>query len=194
MTIHNGIDLNSFKYNQDSNFRSKYHLEDKFIVLAVASVWDNTKGLDHLEKLSKELPSNIQLVVVGATNTKDTVNIEKALCIPRTSSVKELCDIYSGADVFMNLTRQDTFPTVNIEAMACGLPVLTYKTGGSPEILTSETGIVIEKNDLDSMKDTIIKLSQSNPFKKEDCIRNASKYSLENMYQEYLELYKKVMV
>ncbi len=194
MTIHNGIDLNLFKYNQNSSFRNKYHLEDKFIVLAIASVWDNTKGLDHLEKLAKELPSNIQLVVVGATNSKEVVEIENAICIPRTSSVQELCDIYSSANVFVNLTRQDTFPTVNIESMACGLPVVTYKTGGSPEILTDKTGIVIKKNDLDTMKDTIIRLSKDNIFKKEDCIENASKYSLENMYQEYLELYKKVMV
>ncbi len=78
--------------------------------------------------------------------------------------------------------------------MACGLPVLTYKTGGSPEILTEETGIVVEKNDLKSMKERIIDLSKNNPFKKEDCIENASKYSLENMYKEYLDLYKKVMV
>ncbi len=190
MTIHNGIDLNVFKYNQDSTFRSKYHLEDKFIVLAIASIWDNSKGLDHLIKLASVLPESIKLVVVGSNKSE----IPNALNIPRTNSISELRDIYSSSDVFINLTRQDTFPTVNIEAMACGLPVFTYKTGGSPEILTSDTGIVIEKNDLYAMEDTIIELSKNNIFKKEDCIRNASKYSLENMYQEYLELYKKVMV
>ncbi len=190
MTIHNGIDLNVFKYNEKSSFRKQYHLEDKFIVLAVASVWDNSKGLDHLIKLASVLPENIKLVEVGSNKSE----IPNVLNIPRTNSISELRDIYNSADVFINLTRQDTFPTVNIEAMACGLPVLTYKTGGSPEILTSDTGIVIEKNDLDTMKDTIIELSKNNTFKKEDCIRNASKYSLENMYQEYLELYKKVMV
>ncbi len=192
--IHNGIDLKAFSYNPSSTFREKYHLEDKFIVLAVASVWDNTKGLDHLERLARELPSSIQLVVVGATTSSSVTSIENAICIPRTSSLSELCDIYSASDIFVNLTRQDTFPTVNIEAMSCGLPVLTYKTGGSPEILTKETGIVVEKNDLDSMKEKIIDLSKNNPFKKEDCIENASKYSLENMYKEYLDLYKKVMV
>ncbi len=190
VTIHNGIDLNSFFYNKDSDFKKKYNLEDKFVVLAVASIWDNSKGLDHLIKLASELPKNMKLVVVGS-NKKEIPN---AINIPRTSSISELRDIYSSSDVFINLTRNDTFPTVNIEAMACGLPVITYKTGGSPEILTSKTGIVIEKNDLDSMKASLMVLSNYNTFKKEDCIKNASKYSLENMYKEYLELYRKVMV
>ena len=189
MTIHNGINLNDFKYTE-SSFREKYHLEDSFIVLAVASVWDNTKGLDDIIKLAGSLNDKIKLVVVGATVSSNVTNIHNALCIPRTSTVKELCEIYSASDAFINLTKQDTFPTVNIEALACGLPVITYKTGGSPEVVTDKTGIVVEKNNIEKMKDTIMQLSKDNPFLKEDCIKEASKYSLDNMYQNYLQLYK----
>ena len=193
MTIHNGINLNDFKYTE-SSFREKYHLEDSFIVLAVASVWDMTKGIEDLKELANSLPENIKLVVVGGTLSSNTTTIENALCIPRTNTVKELCEIYSASDAFINLTKQDTFPTVNIEALACGLPVITYKTGGSPEILTEKTGIVVEKNNIEKMKEVLIELAKNNSFKIEDCIEVASHYSLDKMYESYLGLYKKVMV
>ena len=193
MTIHNGINLNDFKYTE-SSFREKYHLEDSFIVLAVASVWDTTKGIEDLKELANSLPENIKLVVVGGTLSSNTTSIENALCIPRTNTVKELCEIYSASDVFINLTKQDTFPTVNIEALACGLPVITYKTGGSPEILTDKTGIVVEKNNIKKIKEVLIELAKNNSFKIEDCIEVASHYSLDKMYESYLGLYKKVMV
>ena len=193
MTIHNGINLNDFKYTE-SSFREKYHLEDSFIVLAVASVWNTTKGIEDLKELANSLPENIKLVVVGGTLSSNTTSIENAVCIPRTNTVKELCEIYSASDAFINLTKQDTFPTVNIEALACGLPVITYKTGGSPEILTDKTGIVVEKNNIEKMKEVLIELAKNNSFKKEDCIEVASHYSLDKMYESYLGLYKKVMV
>ena len=192
MTIHNGINLNDFKYT-GSSFREKYHLEDSFIVLAVASVWDATKGIEDLKELANSLPENIKLVVVGGTLSSNTTTIEKALCIPRTSTVKELCEIYSASDAFINLTKQDTFPTVNIEALACGLPVITYKTGGSPEILTDKTGIVVEKNNIEKMKEVLIELAKNNSFKKEDCIEVASHYSLNKMYEAYLKLYRNIL-
>ena len=191
MTIHNGINLNDFKYTE-SSFRKKYHLEDSFIVLAVASVWDTTKGIEDLKELANSLPENIKLVVVGGTLSSNTTSIENALCIPRTNTVKELCEIYSASDAFINLTKQDTFPTVNIEALACGLPVITYKTGGSPEILTDKTGIVVEKNNIEKMKEVLIELAKNNSFKKEDCIEVAFHYSLDKMYKGYLKLYKNI--
>lgn len=191
MTIHNGINLNDFKYTE-SSFREKYHLEDSFIVLAVASVWDATKGIEDLKELANSLPENMQLVVVGGTLSSNTTTIENALCIPRTNTVKELCEIYSASDAFINLTKQDTFPTVNIEALACGLPVITYKTGGSPEILTDKTGIVVEKNNIEKMKEVLIELAKNNSLKKEDCIEVASHYSLDNMYEAYLKLYEEI--
>ena len=193
MTIHNGINLNDFKYTE-SSFREKYHLEDSFIVLAVASVWNTTKGIEDLKELANSLPENIKIVVVGGTLSSNTTSIENAVCISRTNTVKELCEIYSASDAFINLTKQDTFPTVNIEALACGLPVITYKTGGSPEILTDKTGIAVEKNNIEKMKEVLIELAKNNRFKKEDCIEVASHYSLNKMYESYLGLYKKVMV
>lgn len=192
MTIHNGINLNDFKYTE-SSFRKKYHLEDSFIVLAVASVWDTTKGIEDLKELANSLPENIKLVVVGGTLSSNTTSIENALCIPRTNTIKELCEIYSASDAFINLTKQDTFPTVNIEALACGLPIITYKTGGSPEILTGKTGIVVEKNNIEKMKEVLIELAKNNSFKKEDCIEVASHYSLDNMYEVYLKLYRNIL-
>lgn len=60
------------------------------------------------------------------------------IAIPRTSNTKELAEIYTAADFFVNPTYEDNYPTVNLEAIACGTKVITYNTGGSPETLRGD--------------------------------------------------------
>ena len=72
---------------------------------------------------------------------------ENIISIPRTNSPKELAEIYTAADVFVNPTYEDTYPTVNLEAQACGTRVITYDTGGCKETL-DKTGILIETGNL----------------------------------------------
>lgn len=189
MVIENGINLTNFSY-QESDFRKKYQLENKVILLAVSSFWGNHKGLMHYAKVSRKLPSNVKLVMVGLFSFQETIFPSSVLCISRTNSVKELAELYSASDVFLNLTLEENFPTVNIESLACGLPIITYKTGGSPEIIDEKTGIVVEKGNIDEIISVINDLSTKPiPFKREDCIERAKRYNKERMLKEYGELY-----
>lgn len=147
--INNGIDTNIFKPTE-SDFREKYHLEDRKIILGVASDWTEKKGLNDFIELSKILDEKYKIVLVGL-NKKQLREIPKnILGIERTNTPVELAKIYTAADVFFNPTYEDNYPTVNLEAIACGTPVLTYDTGGSPESSFSyvnEYRNVIEKNE-----------------------------------------------
>lgn len=148
--IHNGIDTSQF-YPMVNDFRKLYNLEDKYILLGVATSWDDMKGYSDFIKLSEMLDERYKIVMVGLTDKQLGELPSKILGIKRTSSVKELAYIYNSADLFLNLTYCENYPTVNIEAMACGTPVLTYQTGGSPEIVKKYGGIVIKKGDLKSV-------------------------------------------
>ena len=132
--INNGIDTNIFKPTP-SNFREKYDIQDKTIILGVSSVWTEAKGYYDFIELSKMLDDSFKIVLVGL-NEKQLKEIPNNIIgLTRTSGQKELAEIYTAADVFFNPTYEDTYPTVNIEAIACGTPVVTYNTGGSPEFL-----------------------------------------------------------
>lgn len=160
--IHNGIDTDIFKPTE-SDFRKKHNLEDKKIVLGVASAWGQAKGLYDFVKLAEMLDENYKIVLVGLTQEQIEKMPKSILCISRTNSARELAGIYTAADVFVNPTYCDTYPTVNLEAQACGTPVITYRTGGSVESVPEEN--VVERGKLKSlvaMLDKMLRLKEQN--------------------------------
>lgn len=145
--INNGIDLTIFKY-RSSNFRSLYNIVDKFIIMGAASTWSPRKGFSDFIKLANRLPSVYQIVMVGLSMDMIKKLPDNIIGIHRTDNPTALAEIYSAADVFFNPTYEDNYPTVNLEAIACGTPVITYNTGGSPESVSENYGFVIEKGDI----------------------------------------------
>ena len=146
--VHNTIDRSVFKPTM-GDFRAKYHLENKKIVLGVASAWSGEKGLPDFVRLAQMLGTDYAVVLVGLTQRQIGTLPKSVIAIERTNSVRELAQIYTTADVFVNLTYQDTYPTVNLEAQACGTPCLTYRTGGSVETVPPEN--VVDRGDLEGM-------------------------------------------
>lgn len=188
--INNGIDLTIFKYKH-SDFRKQYALFNKFIILGVAFGWDKRKGLDTFIELSKCLDNNaFSIVLVGTDNNVDTILPDSIISIHRTNNQTELAEIYSASDLFIIPTREDNFPTVNMEAIACGTPVLTYRTGGSPEMVNNETGIIVDCDDFDNLKSEILKVYNTRPFSREHLIKNAQSFNKWNCFQKYIELYE----
>ncbi len=187
-TIHNGIDLSVFKPS-DSDFRGRYGLEEKHIVLGVAFDWGETKGLDVFRKLAEKLPDDYAIVLAGTSDRTDALLGPGIISIHKTANQQELAEIYSAADVFVNPTRQDTFPTVNIEALACGTPVITCRTGGSTEIIDPSGGAVVEKDDVDALGKEIVRACDQRPFSADDCVKRAQEFSKQKSYSEYLRLY-----
>ena len=115
--------------------------------MGVASTWGPRKGLNDFLKLAGMLDDRYQIVLVGLTREQAELFPENVITIPRTNSPQELAQIYTAADVFVNLTYEDTYPTVNLEAQACGTNVITYDTGGAKETL-NDTGVLVAKGDL----------------------------------------------
>lgn len=189
--INNGIDLNIFK-RVGSDFREKHGIaNDSFIALGVSFGWNEKKGLDCFVELSRRLDTiKYTIVLVGTDDSVDTILPDSIISIHKTKNQKELAQIYSASDVFVNPTREDNFPTVNIEALACGTPVITYRTGGSPEIIDDSCGCIVACNDIDDLEKQIRYVCERQPFTHEMCEQRAKRYSKENMLNKYLKLYE----
>ena len=187
--IHNGIDLSVFRPTP-SDFREKYHIpEEKFVLLGVAFGWGKRKGLDVFVELSRRLdPEKYQIVLVGTDDAVDKTLPKNILSIHRTQNQQELAEVYTAADLFVNPTREDNYPTVNMEAIACGTPVLTFRTGGSPEIVDEDTGAVVDCDDVDAMVKQIITIQEVNPFSSKACLEHAKQFDKDLRFEEYIQL------
>ena len=191
VVINNGIDLEVFK-PLESDFRHRYGIsDDKKILLGVASDWGYRKGLDVFIELSRCLDSNwYQIVLVGTNPIVDQSLPENIISINRTNNTTELAEIYAAADLFVNPTREDTYPTVNMEALACGTPVITFDTGGSPEILDSTCGKVVPCNNIELLKTEIINITCNNVFSREACLKRSRQFDKTKRFEEYIRLYE----
>lgn len=163
--IHNGIDTTQFQPLKN-DFREIYHLENKFIILGVATVWNDMKGYTDFIKLADMLDESYQIVMVGLEEAQIKTLPNNILGIKQTASVKELAQIYSASDVFLNLSYCENYPTVNLEARSCGTPVITYKTGGSAES-AGNSGIVIDQGDISEVINKIHEIKENGKPKKE---------------------------
>ena len=191
--IHNGIDLAVFKPTP-SDFREKYQIrKEKKILLGVAFDWGIRKGLDVFVELSKRLaPEKYQIVLVGTDEQVDKQLPTNIISIHRTQNQTELAEIYTAADVFVNPTREEVLGLVNIEANACGTPVITFNTGGSPECINEKSGMVIPYGDIDAMKESIEYICDNSSFSEKDCIARAASFDQKKKYREYLDLYETI--
>lgn len=187
--IHNGIDLETFKFTE-SDFKQKYNIGDKHVVLGVAFGWGERKGLDVFIDLAKMLDSNkYQIVLVGTDDNTDKLLPDNVISIHRTSDQTELAKIYSAADVFANPTREENFPTVNLESLACGTPVVSFDTGGCKETFSQDTGIAVEKNDNSALYDAIVSVCEGNAFTHENCRKRAEEFEVSECFKKYVDLY-----
>lgn len=192
LVINNGIDLSVFKPTE-SSFRSQYNCEHKCLLLGVAFGWNKRKGLDVFIQLSELLDDRFKIILVGTTAETDKILPKSIISIHKTANQRELAEIYSAADFFVNPTREENYPTVNMEAIACGTPVITFNTGGSPEIPDDYTGVVLKSNTVEEVVDVIEKLLIDNPFKLEDCLERSKSFDMHSKFKEYVSLYKSLM-
>jgi putative colanic acid biosynthesis glycosyltransferase len=186
ITIPNGIDLDVFKPTKN-DFRSQNHLAGKFIILGVASTWSVSKGIADFTRLSTMLDDSFQIVLVGLKQ-KELARLPENIIGMNRVSIRDLAEIYTAADVFLNLSREETMGLTTVEALACGTPAIVYHSTALPETLGSGCGIAVKPGDLD----TIIKSLHSmrlNPLNRSNCLSRAKEYERKRMYQNYINLY-----
>lgn len=180
IVINNEIDTNIFKPRK-SDFREKNNLVDKKIILGVSNVWNDRKGLKDFIKLSQIIDNSIKIVLVGLNDEQIKKLPNNILGIKKTENAIQLAEIYSAADIYFNPTYADNYPTTNIEALACGTPVATYNTGGSPECI-DKNGFVFEKGEYSRIIDVLDNLPKI-----------AVKNNKHNMIDKYINLYKELL-
>lgn len=180
--IYNGIDASVFRPCFNEEIRKKYSPDGKPIVLGVASEWTERKGLPDFVALAEGNP-DIHVVVVGVTPKQIKHLPDCITALQRTNNVQELVELYSVADLFFNPTYEDNFPTTNLEAIACGTPVVTYPTGGSVEPINGRNGAIVRANDFVNVLACIKKINRL------DGIALDSAFMKETMVDQYVNLY-----
>ena len=187
--IHNGIDIQEFRPLKN-DFREVYELKDKFVVLGVANVWNDMKGFPDFVKLAELLDDKYAIVLVGVTEKQKHHLPKNIIGIGKTESIKELAGIYSSADVFLNLTYCDNYPTVNLEAIACGTPVITYNTGGSSESVGRGSGVTVTKGKLQEVIAEIKNLKKQSYRMNNLTGERREEFSKETALKNYCLLYR----
>lgn len=186
--INNGINLNQFNIQKKET--TKELVSNSFSIIGVANIWDERKGFSDFIKLRQLLGEEFEIILIGLSQNQIDNLPSGIKGIQKTESVYQLAEYYSKADVFLNPTYEDNFPTTNIEAIACGTPVITYDTGGSPESVDFEGGFVVSRGDLDSVVKIIKHLKISN-ISSEICRSRAVKlYDSKQRFNEYIKLYE----
>lgn len=192
--IHNGIDLNTFSpiKTETPNINSK----KEYVILGVASVWGERKGLTDCIELSKLLPENYSITLIGLTK-KQIKNLPPNIKgLERTDSIQELAKYYSKANVFLNPTYEDSFPTTNLEALACGTPVITYRTGGSIEAIDDKTGVIVEPGNIKQLAEKTQWMCNRTDLEQVriNCRKRAIElFDKNNRYEDYYQLYMKLL-
>ncbi len=190
--IHNGIDTDVF--HADSSFSS--FCQGKKVVLGVSNMWEPRKGMKDFLALRSLLSSDYVIVLIGLSKKQIYSLPEGIIGIERTDNLQQLVHYYSRADVFVNPTYEDNFPTTNLEALSCGTPVVTYRTGGSPEAVDEETGVVVPCGDVNSLAENIEAICCA-PYpetRSERCRQRVTEnFCKRDRYQEYLALYNSLL-
>lgn len=189
------INLDLFK-PIESNLRERFALGDKKVILGCASAWSNRKGYADFVELSKKIDSEYQIVMIGLNDKELNMLPSGVVGLKRTESIEELAQWYSMAYVFVNPTTQDNFPTTNLEALACGTPVITYNTGGSPEAIDEHTGLVVEKGNVRGIAEKLdqLNLMDYDAVSKACRLRAEKLYDKKVRYLDYLNIFERMLV
>lgn len=192
--IYNGVDTEVFQ-NRKSNLRHELGLEGKVVLLGVASAWSETKGLSDYIMLSKTLSERYKIVLIGVSDKLSKQLPSNIVCIGRTSNSIQLAEYYSMADIVMNLSYAETFGLTTAEGMACGTPGIVYNRTASPELVTPETGFIVEAGDFNALENAIYQIGEKGKeHYSSACRERAMEYFEKNKrFSEYVDLYEKLL-
>lgn len=199
-TIYNGVDTAVFKPAHPRQAKEAIQLRhgirpDDFLALGVANDWSPRKGLDDFIALRKLLPSACQILLIGLSPRQIARLPEGITGIGRTENVAQLAEFYAAADLFLNPTWEDNFPTTNLEALACGTPVATYRTGGSIEAVDAATGFIVQQGDVAGLAAAIrtVQAKGKAAYGAAARRRALAYFDKQDRYKEYMQLYRDLL-
>lgn len=167
----------------------------KFVILGVASVWSSIKSPEDYVTLSQQLAEDELLVMVGVDSSIRMLQNDRIICIPRTQFAEELALWYNVSDVVLSLSKGETFGMTIAEAYACGTPVITYNNSAQPELITEDTGFVVESGNISELCNKIreIKKNGKNHYSKACRERALKLYNKTERFQDYINIYNELL-
>ncbi len=189
--VYNGVDRERFA-PVESDIRARYRIGERYVALAVASDWDERKGLKYLPSLAQALGNAFCVVAIGLSPEQIGELPSGILGLSRTADPGELIGWYSTADCLVNPTLEDNMPLVNLEALACGTPVVTFQTGGCPEAVTEACGAVVPKGDAAALAGAVKRVAPQKEAMRAACLEQAEQFDAGKTVKAYYELYREV--
>lgn len=192
--IYDSIDTETFR-PRESTLRQEYELSKKFVLLSAAANWTKTKGWDDYIKLSKMLPDDCVIMLLGVKDSEKEKLPKEIISVSRVEGKQKLAEYYSMADVLLNLSYQETFGMTTAEAMSCGTPGISYDVTACPELLTTETGVVVDAGDLEQVLNAIAVIKNNGKDKYIDkCRERAVKvFDSKKVNAEFFDIYNQIL-
>lgn len=193
--ILNGVDINIFYPKKETSIKKKYGIENKFLLIGLATAWSASKGINDYIELSKHLSDDFVIMLIGLKKNQIPLLPNSIIGIERTSNIQELADFYSSADIVLNLSYQETFGMTTAEGFACGTPSIVYNWTASPELIEGEVGYVVEAGNINQLLDAIHEIKQKGKqYYSENCRKRAeNKYDKNKCFQQYIDLYNEII-
>lgn len=189
--IYNGVDIELFKPGNINTIKEKFSIENKFLILGLATTWSKRKGLDDFIKLSNRIDENSIIILIGLDSKQIKTLPKNIIGLKRTENQQELVDFYDASDVFLNLSVEETFGLTTAEALSCGTPAIVYNATASPELIDDLTGIVVEKKNEEELLLAIEEIKiNGKMFYTDHCRSRAVKcFDRKIRFKEYFDLY-----
>lgn len=193
--IYNGIDTGVFYPRDAEDIRRKYCIEDKKMILGVASPWGPRKGYDDFVELRSYLPDNYVIVLIGLSQAQIGKLPHGMIGITRLQNQHLLADFYSTTDIVMSLSREETFGMTIAEGFACGTPAVVYNCTATPELVTPATGLIVEPGDIRQLVNAVEKItSDGKESYKNACLKRAfDHFDKRDRFREYMNLYNRLI-
>lgn len=190
MTIHNGIDLSVFKPTP-SDLREKLGLTGKYVILGPASKWLDPINSVALNYFIKVMRDDEVLLLFGTLSSYVNGLSEKVKLYGYTKNRQELAALYSMADIFVNVSREDTLSLINVEAQACGTPIITFDATGPKETVDEENSLSVPVGNYERLYDCVqcIRLRAGDGTSSNCREFISQKFSKTDKFKEYINLY-----
>lgn len=200
--IPNGVDTKNFKPKDKTNVREELGIPSakKIILFTAVDLKEERKGAKYFFEALKYIKTKDCLVLTMGKKINLNQKIREDIEIKQLGYIPDpglVSDIYNTADVFCITSLGDTFPSVVLEAMACGVPVTGFEVGGIPEQISNDCGILKEPKNVKGLAEAIDGLlnneEKRNKFSLNCRQRALENYSLEKFKNRYVDLYKKIL-
>lgn len=188
-TIYNGIDLNVFQ-SRESDWKKRLGLDKQHIILGVATAWDERKGFKDYMRLSAILPPSYVIVLIGLTDDMMVHLPQNVVGMGKTKSQEDLAALYSIADVVTSLSASESMGMTPVEGMACGTPAIVYDNTAQPELVTPETGKIVETGNVNAVKAAVLEIcAKGKEYYSNACVKRASELFNKDMnFKEYVDI------